>query len=100
MKCASVSATLKQSAPTMPKLRIFRFSGVDLQMIARLQDELLVANERLDRLHAHIRGSLWIPLVCALLRSLEGAVAVQPKSLPGSDFAATSPGAGRLALGR
>jgi len=100
MKCASVSATLKQSAPSMPKLRILRFFGVDLQMIASLQDELIVANERLDRLQAHIRGNLRFTSVCPLLRSLEGAIAAQSKHLPDSNFAATSPGAGRLGLGR
>lgn len=98
--CASVYATPEQSLPSMPKLRSLNYFGVSFQMVGSLQDELIVAHECLAKLQAHIRGNLWVPSVCTLLLSLEGAIAAQSKHLQGSDFAATSPGAGRLALGR
>jgi hypothetical protein len=100
MKCASVYATPEQSLPSMPKLRILNFFGVSFQMIGSLQDELNAAHEYLAQLQAHIRGNLCPPSVCTLLLNLEGVIAAKSEHLPDSDFAATSPGAGRLAFGR
>lgn len=100
MKCASVDATPEQNLPSVPKLRILNFFGVSFQMIGSLQDELIVAHECLAKLQARIRVNLSPPSVCTLLLNLEGVIAAQSKHLPDSDFAATSPGAGRLALGR
>lgn len=97
MKCASISATPQKNVLSMQKVRVLNFFGVSPQMIVRLQEDLIVAQECLAQLQARICGNLWIPSVRTLLRSLEGAVAAQSKSLPASDFAATSHGAERLA---
>jgi capsule polysaccharide export protein KpsE/RkpR len=84
----------------MPKFRISNSPRASLQVIVLLQEELIVANECLAQLQAHIPRNLRTPSVYTSLRSLGGAIAAQSKGLPGNDFAATSPCAGRLPCGR
>lgn len=84
----------------MSRFSILFFLGGSFQIIGSLQHELIVAHECLAKLQAHIRGNLWPPSVCPLLLNLEGVIAAQSEHLLDSDFAATLPGAGRLAFGR